>query len=59
MSKGDTPPKITDSYRGDFNEIKNFRVCPNLCCDARAPARATHQHTLRKVMIHKHGLLPG
>jgi len=23
ISKGDTPPKITEDYRGDFNEIKN------------------------------------
>ncbi len=23
ISKGDTPPKITETYRGDFNEIKN------------------------------------
>jgi len=23
ISKGDMPPKITDEYRGDFNEIKN------------------------------------
>ena len=23
ISKGDLPPKITDQYRGDFNEIKN------------------------------------
>ena len=23
ISKGDIPPRITDSYRGDFNEIKN------------------------------------
>jgi methyl-accepting chemotaxis protein len=23
ISKGDIPPKITDSYQGDFNEIKN------------------------------------
>jgi len=23
ISKGDVPPKITESYRGDFNEIKN------------------------------------
>ena len=23
ISKGDTPPKITDEYHGDFNEIKN------------------------------------
>ncbi len=31
ISKGDTPPKITDSYRGDFNEIKNNL---NNCIDA-------------------------
>ncbi|MBN2693870.1 Cache 3/Cache 2 fusion domain-containing protein, partial [bacterium] len=23
ISRGDTPPKITDDYKGDFNEIKN------------------------------------
>ena len=23
ISKGDIPPKITDAYYGDFNEIKN------------------------------------
>ena len=23
ISKGDIPPKITDEYKGDFNEIKN------------------------------------
>ena len=23
ISKGDIPPKITDTYSGDFNEIKN------------------------------------
>jgi methyl-accepting chemotaxis protein len=23
ISKGDTPPRITDEYRGDFNDIKN------------------------------------
>ncbi len=28
ISKGDIPPKITDSYNGDFNEIKNnLNVC--------------------------------
>ncbi|MGI6120482.1 MAG: MCP four helix bundle domain-containing protein, partial [Desulfosporosinus sp.] len=31
ISKGDTPPKITDSYNGDFNEIKNNL---NNCIDA-------------------------
>ena len=28
ISKGDIPPKITDSYAGDYNEIKNnFNTC--------------------------------
>ncbi len=31
ISKGDIPPKITESYRGDFNEIKNN---VNMCIDA-------------------------
>lgn len=31
ISKGDIPPKITDSYKGDFNEIKNNI---NQCIDA-------------------------
>ena len=31
ISKGDIPPKITDSYNGDFNEIKNNL---NSCIDA-------------------------
>lgn len=31
ISKGDIPPKITDDYRGDFNEIKNNL---NTCIDA-------------------------
>ena len=31
ISKGDIPPKITDNYNGDFNEIKNNL---NLCIDA-------------------------
>ncbi len=30
ISKGDVPPKITDSYNGDFNEIKNNL---NACID--------------------------
>ncbi len=30
MSKGDIPPKITDTYSGDFNEIKNNL---NACID--------------------------
>ena len=31
ISKGDIPPRITDSYAGDFNEIKNNL---NTCIDA-------------------------
>ncbi len=31
ISKGDIPPKITDNYKGDFNEIKNNL---NVCIDA-------------------------
>ena len=31
ISKGDIPPKITDEYNGDFNEIKNNL---NTCIDA-------------------------
>jgi methyl-accepting chemotaxis protein len=31
ISKGDIPPKITDNYNGDFNEIKNNL---NQCVDA-------------------------
>jgi len=31
IAKGDTPPKISDSYNGDFNEIKNNL---NQCIDA-------------------------
>lgn len=31
ISKGDIPPKITDSYNGDFNELKNSL---NMCVDA-------------------------
>jgi methyl-accepting chemotaxis protein len=31
ISKGDIPPKITDNYSGDFNEIKNNL---NVCIDA-------------------------
>jgi methyl-accepting chemotaxis protein len=31
IGKGDIPPKISEEYRGDFNEIKNNL---NLCIDA-------------------------
>ena len=31
ISKGDIPPKITDTYQGDFNDVKNNL---NVCIDA-------------------------
>ncbi len=31
IAKGDIPPRITETYRGDFNEVKNNL---NLCIDA-------------------------
>ncbi len=45
ISKGDIPPKITDTYNGDFNEIKNnLNQCIDavhaLVADADALARA-------------------
>ena len=33
ISKGDMPPKITDTYNGDFNELKNNL---NACIDGPA-----------------------
>ena len=36
ISKGDIPPKITDSYNGDFNEIKNNL---NACIDGLGGSR--------------------
>ena len=44
ISKGDIPPRITDEYKGDFNEIKNnLNVCidaiQRLVADADALAR--------------------
>ena len=38
ISKGDIPPKITDEYKGDFNEIKNNL---NACIDAVKPLLRT------------------
>ncbi len=51
ISKGDIPPKITDSYNGDFNEIKNnLNVCIDaigvVVSDARDFARAAVAGTL-------------
>lgn len=45
ISKGDIPPVITDSYSGDFNEIKNnlnqcISAIKNMISDANALSRA-------------------
>jgi methyl-accepting chemotaxis protein len=45
ISKGDIPPKITDTYQGDFNEIKNNL---NTCIDA-----------LRGLEVDLHGTIQG
>jgi methyl-accepting chemotaxis protein len=42
ISKGDIPPKITDTYNGDFNEIKNNL---NVCID-NIKALVTETETL-------------
>ena len=41
ISKGDIPAKITDSYQGDFNEIKNNL---NQCIDALSGLISDMQH---------------
>jgi methyl-accepting chemotaxis protein len=41
ISKGDMPPKITDTYQGDFNEIKNNL---NACIDALNGVLAETRH---------------
>ncbi len=47
ISKGDIPPKITDEYKGDFNEIKNNL---NACIDA-VNALATDANMLADAAI--------
>ena len=47
ISKGDIPPRITDSYNGDFNEIKNNL---NTCIDA-VNALVTDANTLSQAAI--------
>ena len=44
ISKGDIPPKITDSYNGDFNEIKNNL---NILVDVTAENREREEEMLR------------
>ena len=41
ISKGDIPPKITDSYNGDFNEIKNNL---NQCIEALSGLTGQMKH---------------
>ncbi len=54
ISKGDVPPTITDTYKGDFNEIKNnLNGCIDglgglVECDAVLKRMAVNDHT-RKV----------
>jgi methyl-accepting chemotaxis protein len=47
ISKGDIPPKITDVYTGDFNEVKNNL---NVCIDAISMV-VTDGITLTKAML--------
>ncbi len=47
ISKGDIPPKITDTYNGDFNEIKNNL---NQCIDA-VNAMATDANMLSRAAV--------
>ncbi len=47
ISKGDVPAKITDSYNGDFNEIKNNL---NQCIDA-VSALVADANTLAKAAV--------
>ncbi len=47
ISKGDIPPKITDRYNGDFNEIKNNL---NTCIDA-INALVSDAHMLSKAAM--------
>ena len=51
ISKGDIPPKITDSYNGDFNEIKNnlnvlIDVANNLLKEADVLVTASNEGKL-------------
>ncbi len=51
ISKGDIPPRITDSYNGDFNEIKtNLNTCIDavnaMLCDADILAKAAVEGNL-------------
>jgi methyl-accepting chemotaxis protein len=45
ISKGDIPPKITDTYQGDFNEVKNNL---NVCIDKITALTVTETDVLIK-----------
>ncbi|MDY0300370.1 MAG: methyl-accepting chemotaxis protein [Trichlorobacter sp.] len=47
ISKGDIPPRITDNYNGDFNEIKNNL---NICIDS-ITALVTDTNTLGQAAV--------
>jgi methyl-accepting chemotaxis protein len=61
ISKGDIPPRITDSYNGDFNELKNnLNVCIDavnaLVADADRLARAAVEGKLAtRADVSRHG----
>ncbi len=61
ISKGDIPPKITDSYNGDFNEIKNnLNACIDnisaLVADANLLSRAAVEGKLAtRADLSRHG----
>jgi methyl-accepting chemotaxis protein len=50
ISKGDIPPKITDTYNGDFNEIKN---CLNACIDG-LQGLVEANNVLRRMAVNDH-----
>jgi methyl-accepting chemotaxis protein len=53
ISKGDIPPKITDNYNGDFNEIKNnLNQCIGTLNDLLADMNEmSHQHDLGDIDV--------
>jgi methyl-accepting chemotaxis protein len=61
ISKGDIPPRITDQYNGDFNEIKNnlnqcIDAVNNLVTDAKMLAKAAKEGKLAtRADASKHG----
>ena len=51
ISKGDIPPKITDTYHGDFNEIKNNL---NPCIDALSGLIGEMNRMCRRARCRRH-----